>query len=176
MKNQAKIIRTDYGYRLTAGQQNSHLTITLVAGGLRFEDTGTQAWRSLASECTSERVATGVAAVCRVPASTSPSDPTLLEVHPRLGNDYVDGRSLPAVYEMAVLADAGRDTVWAGEGNDFINGAQDPDRIHGGAGKDWMRGGKADDMIWGEDGDDYLVGQDGVDAIDGGAGRNRIFQ
>lgn len=176
MKNQAKIVRTDYGFRLIAGQQNSHLTITAVGTVLRFHDAGTRAWKSLPRQCEPRRVAHGVAAVCRAPRATSPSNPTLLEVHPRLGNDYVDGRSLPAVYEMAVLADRGRDTVFGGHGNDFVNGAHDVDHIYAGAGKDWVRGGRAGDRITGGDGGDYLVGQQGADAISGGAGRNRIYQ
>ena len=178
MKNLARIDRDQYGYMLTGGQQNSHLTITLVDGGknLRFVDTGTQRWKYLAPDCTAQGVPTGVAAVCKVPDSTSPSDPTLLVFHPRIGNDFIDGRTLPATFEMAVLCDEGNDTVFAGQGNDFVNGAQDVDHIHGGAGKDWIRGGTMDDKIWGDDDNDYIVGQLGNDFIDGGAGVNRIFQ
>lgn len=176
MKNQAKIVRTDYGYRYTAGQQHSRLTISVVDGGLRFQDTATREWRSLPGDCAAQVVATGVAAVCQVPATTSASDPTLIEVHPRLGNDYVDGRTLPATFEVAALVDAGFDTVFGGAGNDFVNGAHDVDRIHGGAGKDWIRGGTGNDRIWGDDGDDYIVGQAGADYIDGGAGNDRIYR
>lgn len=176
MKDQAKIIRTIYGYRYTAGQQHSHLTISLTrTGRLRFRDTETKAWKSLPNACKARRVATGVAAACRVPRTTSAANPTLLEVHPRLGNDYVDGRTLPAVFEMAVLADAGRDTVFTGNGDDFINAAQDPDRAHGGAGNDWIRGGTGNDRLWGDAGNDYMVGQDGNDTVDGGTGTDRIF-
>ncbi len=174
MKNQAKIIVTKYGYRLTAGQQNSHLTVTRVNGRLRFHDSGTRSWKSLPVACKAQR-ATGVAAVCRVPASTSAGNPTLLEFHPRLGHDYVDGRTLPATFEMAVLADAGRDTVFTGHGNDFINGAHDPDRAYGGAGNDWIRGGSGNDRIGGGAGRDYIVGQDGRDIINGGSGVDRIY-
>ncbi len=176
MKNQAKILRTDYGYRITAGQQDSHMTIRVVEGRLRIADTGTREWRSLSKACTALRVPVGVAATCRVPVSTSAADPTLLEVHPRLGDDHVNGRRLPAVFEMAVLADEGRDFVRGGDGDDFINAAQDSDRVHGGAGNDWMRGGKAGDTMWGGPGRDYMVGQYGHDAIEGGTGTNRIFQ
>lgn len=175
MKNQAKVVRTKYGYRLTAGQQNSHLKVTLVGGKLRFRDTGTRSWKSLPQTCKAQRVSPGIAAVCRPPSSTSTANPTLLEVHPRLGNDYVDGRSLPSVYEMAVLADAGRDTVFTGGGNDFINGAQDPDQAHGGAGKDWIRTGTGNDRIWGNAGNDYLVGGEGRDTINGGPGDDRVY-
>jgi serralysin len=175
MKNLAKIKRTRYGYRITAGQQDSHLTISMVDRRLRIADTGTRSWKSLARACTAVRVPVGVAARCRVPASTRPANPTLLEVHPRLGNDYISGRSLPAVFEMAVLADRGRDVVHTGSGNDFINGAQDGDRVRGGAGNDWMRGGIAGDVMRGDSGRDYMVGQDGRDVILGGSGADRIF-
>jgi serralysin len=175
MKNQAKITRTRYGYRITAGQQNSHMTIRVDHRRLRIIDTGTRQWKSLARACTRVRMPVGVAATCRVPASTRPANPTLLEVHPRLGNDYINGRSLPAVFELAVLADQGRDVVYAGAGNDFINAAQDAVRVHGGAGNDWMRGGKAGDVMEGNSGRDYMVGQTGRDVIRGGLGTDRVF-
>ncbi len=175
MKNLAKITRTRYGYRITAGQQDSHMTIRVVNRRLRIADTGTRKWKSLARACTAVRVSVGVAATCRVPASTRPANPTLLEVHPRLGNDYISGRSLPAVFEMAVLADRGRDVVHTGSGNDFINAAQNADRVRGGAGNDWMRGGKGGDVMEGNSGRDYLVGQDGPDLIRGGSGTDRVF-
>lgn len=176
MKDQAEIVRTDYGYRITAGQQNSHLTISVVDGRLLVADTGTREWNSLARACDSVRVPVGVAATCRVPGTTSAADPTLLEVHPRLGNDYVSGATLPAVFEMAVLADEGRDVVHGGAGNDFINAAQDADTVRGGAGNDWMRGGEAGDVMRGNRDNDYMVGQDGDDIMRGGTGVNRIFQ
>jgi serralysin len=175
MKNQAKITRTRYGYRITAGQQNSHMTIRAVHRRLRIADTGTRQWKSLARACAAVRVPVGVAATCRVPASTRPANRTLLEVHPRLGNDYINGRGLPAVFEMAVLADRGRDAVYAGSGNDFINAAQDADRVRGGAGNDWMRGGEAGDVMDGDSGRDYMVGQYGRDVIRGGPGTDRIY-
>lgn len=175
MKDQARITRTVYGYRITLGQQDSHLTVTLADGKIRFHDSGTKSWKALPRACKAQSVAAGVAALCRVPIATSPANPTLLEVHPRLGDDYIDGRTLPAVYEMAVLADEGFDTVFTGSGNDFINAAQDDDEIHGGGGNDWMRGGIGDDHMWGDGGNDYLVGQDGRDTIDGGTGTNKIY-
>ncbi len=176
MKDQAKILRTDYGYRITGGQQNNHMTIRVVDGRLEIADTRTREWRSLARACRAVRVPVGVAATCRVPVATSVANPTLLEVHPRLGDDYVNGGSLSAVFEMAVLADEGRDVVYGGSGNDFINAAQDADQVHGGAGDDWMRGGEAGDVMSGSAGNDYMVGQDGTDVMDGGAGINRMFQ
>ncbi len=175
MKDQSKIIRTAHGYRLTSGQQNNHITITVSNGKVRFADTATRSWKSMPSDCTKQQVKPGIAAVCKVPTGTSVSNPTLLEIHPRLGDDFVDGRALSADFEMAVLADQGRDTVLGGRGNDFVNAAQDPDRVRGGAGNDWIRGGTGNDRLWGGKGNDYIVGQDGRDRIAGGAGVNRIY-
>jgi hypothetical protein len=69
-----------------------------------------------------------------------------------LSNDHINGRSLPAAFEMAVLTDRGRDVVYAGSGDDFINAAQNADRVRGGAGNDWIRGGKAGDVMGGNSG------------------------
>lgn len=175
MKNLAKIVRTNYGYRLTAGQQNSRITVKLANGKLRFRDEGTGSWKSLPPSCRNVR-SPGVTARCAVPRWASRARPVLLEIHPRLGNDRVNGGTLPASFEMAVLADAGRDVVTLGAGNDFVNGAQDSDRVYGGAGNDWMRGGTHGDVMRGQGGNDYMVGQDGRDSIDGGAGTDRIYQ
>ena len=175
MKNQAKIIRTQHGYRLTAGQQNSNLTVTLSQGRLRFHDRGTRSWKSLPYGCSAQN-ARGVAATCAVPGGTSASSPLLLEIHPRLGSDRVDGRTLPAAFDMAVLADAGSDTVFTGAGDDFVNGAKNRDRIYGGAGNDWIRGGLSADRLRGQSGNDYIVGQAGRDSIRGGTGTDRIYR
>ena len=175
MKNQSKIIRTGDGYRLTSGQQNNRITVTVGDGKIRFRDTKTQSWKSMPSTCSKISVKRGIAAVCKVPSGTSAGNPTLLEIHPRLGNDFVDGRTLPASLELAVLCDRGRDTVYAGAGDDFINGAQDPDVVRGGAGNDWIRGGTGNDRLWGGQGNDYMVGADGRDQVGGGAGVNRVY-
>lgn len=174
MTNQAKIVRTNHGYRLTAGRQHSRLTVTLVQGRLRFHDVGTRSWKSLPSSCRAKR-ARGVLALCGVPAGTSRTKPLLLEIHPRLGNDHVDARTLPAAFEMAVLADAGYDIVRTGAGKDFVNGAHHRDRIYSGAGNDWVRGGRGNDRLRGQAGNDYLVGQDGRDSIRGGPGKDRVY-
>ena len=176
MNNQSKIIRTRYGYRLTSGQQSSRMTIKLTSRGLKFADTRTRAWKSLPRACRARnRNARGIVAFCRVPAGSSPSNPVLVEVHPRLGDDRVNARTLPATFQLAVLADAGADTVRTGAGDDFINGAFQSDRIFGGGGNDWIRGGSGDDHIRGGGGDDYIVGQEGDDDIRGGSGDNRIY-
>ena len=175
MTNLAKIVRTDHGYRYTAGRQHTNLTVSLVQGKLRFHDTGTRSWKSLPGACTSKS-ARGVAALCAVPAGASRTRPLLLEIHPRLGNDRVDGRSVPAAVEMAVLADAGYDTVHTGAGKDFVNGAHQRDRIFAGAGNDWVRGGRGNDRLRGQGGNDYIVGPDGRDDISGGPGRDRVYR
>ena len=176
MKNAAKISRTEYGYRYQAGQQHSHLVVTRVATGLRFRDTGTQKWLSrLPRACQHRRVRVGIDAICRVPTTTNVSNPMLLEIWPRLGNDYVDARTLTAEFEMAVLADAGRDNVHTGAGRDFINGAQDADRASGGGGNDWIRTGIGNDRARGDGGDDYVVGADDRDLVRGGSGHDRVY-
>ncbi len=176
LKNAAKLNRTRHGYLYRAGQQNSHLVVTRVATGLRFRDSGTQKWSSrLPGACHRQKVRIGVAAVCTVPATTDGYNPMLLEIWPRLGNDYIDGRTLTAAFQMAVLADAGRDNVHTGAGRDFINGAQGPDRASGGDGNDWIRTGIGNDRARGDGGDDYVVGADNNDVVRGGLGHDRVY-
>jgi len=176
VRHQAKITRTRYGYRLIAAEQNSHLRVKLVNGRLRFRDTRVASWKSLPRACTRQRVSPGVAATCRVPDDHGADNPTLLEVRPRLGNDYVDGRGLPATFEMAVLGDAGRDTLFGGRGNDYLGGATDNDRSNGGPGRDWIRGGSGRDRLLGGADSDWIHGLSGRDVIRGGSGRDRTFQ
>ncbi len=176
MRNKAKIVRTKHGYRFTAAQQNTHLRLTLTNGRLRFRDTATRRWKSLPKVCTRKRVSPGVVATCRVPRNTSKSNPTLIEVHPRLGNDFVDGRGLPARFQMAVLGDAGRDVMFGGRGKDYFTGAMGRDRVSGGGGKDWIRGGSERDRLRGGAASDWIVGMSGRDKIVGGKGRDRLFQ
>ena len=173
MRDKAKVVRTQYGYRFTAAQQDTHLSMSVTDGRLRFRDTNTPRWKSLPRACSNQRVSPGVAATCRIPAA---DDHVLLEVHPRLGDDYVDGRGLPATFEMAVLGDAGRDVMFGGRGKDFLNGAQEGDRASGGGGKDWIRGGSARDRLRGGAASDWIVGMKGRDVIIGGGGRDRTFQ
>ena len=176
VRHQAKISRTRYGYRLIAAEQNSHLRVKVVNGRLRFRDTRVASWKSLPRMCNRVRVSPGVAASCRIPDSTSAANPTLLEVRPRLGNDYVDGRGLPATFELALLADAGRDTLFGGRGNDYLGGATDNDRSYGGAGRDWIRGGSGRDRLRGGKHSDWIHGLSGRDSIDGGSGSDRTYQ
>jgi len=176
VRNQAKIGRTAYGYRFIGAQQNSHLRVTLIDGRVRFRDTHVSSWKSLPRMCANQRVSPGVAATCRVPSDHGPANPTLLEVRPRLGNDYVDGRGLPATFEMAVLGDAGRDRLFGGRGNDYLGGANNNDRSYGGAGNDWIRGGSCRDRLFGDADGDWIHGLSGRDVIRGGSGLDRIFQ
>lgn len=172
--NAAVIDRTDGGYRFIAGKQNTHLTITLQDDGrLLFVDTGTAELRNIPATCARMTVAQGIAAVCQIPAALQTGD-FYLEVWPRLGNDFVDGSTLPARFRMWVLTDSGRDTVRLGAGDDFVNGAKGLDRVWGGAGDDWIRTGPGNDVIWGGDGNDKLVGTDDDDSIHGGEGNDRV--
>lgn len=175
LKNQAMLTKERCGYRFRAGQQHSHLEVTESQGGLLFHDSGTASWKSVGAPCERVPVARGVAAWCPVPADTSPSNPMLLEIWPRLGDDYIDASSLPAKFQLAALVDAGRDTVYAGAGDDFVNGAFDVDEIHGGGGNDWLRSGDAADEVDGGPGADKIVTQGGADVVSGGTGRDSIY-
>jgi hypothetical protein len=161
LKNMALVQYTDWGPRYIAGQQNSDLTVTQVDGHVIFTDLATQSWKSLPKRCTDLASSVGIAASCKIPDKFSGG--FFIQVWPRLGNDTIDGRTLPATTRLWALADAGRDTVWGGSGDDFVNGAQDPDTVHGGAGNDWLRTGKGDDEVWGDGGNDKIVCQDGHD-------------
>jgi serralysin len=174
LKNQAMITREKYGYRFRAGQQNSHIVVTRTQDGLRFHDAGTKEWKSLDPGCDRVRVDKGVAAVCSVPRDVSTTKPMLLEVWPRLGDDYLDTSSLGAEFQVAALMDDGFDTVYLGAGDDFVNGAMKKDVVRGGAGDDWIRTGIGNDDIDGGPGDDKLVGADGADIIRGGPGADFI--
>ncbi len=131
LKNAAMIKETDGGFRYIAGQQDSHLTVTIADGKLRFEDTGTAELREIPSSCQRQRRPRGIAALCTIPAKFHDAHGWFVEIWPRLGDDYVDGSALPSTVRFWVLADAGRDTVFAGAGDDFVNGAQDTDRVCG---------------------------------------------
>lgn len=174
LKDAAMITTTEHGYLYRAGQQDSHLVVTQVDGGLLFQDSGTKEWKSLSDACRPQQVQVGVAAVCNVPGDISLSNPMLLEVWPRLGDDFVDGSTLAAPFEMAALVDAGRDVVYLGAGDDFVNGAFDRDVVRGGPGDDWIRTGDGDDDISGDSGNDRLIGSGGSDTVRGGDGLDRV--
>ena len=172
MKDAAVIRTNKWGYRYKAGQQDSRLTITFVDGKLRYADTGTKELRRIPDTCVRQNVSVGIAALCTIPPRFAEGR-MFLEVWPRLGDDHVDGSSLPAKFRMWVLADAGFDVVQTGAGDDFVNGAQDNDRVWGGAGNDWLRTGIGNDTVFGQDGNDRIVSQDGADTLDTGAGKDR---
>lgn len=174
MKDIAILGRTEHGYRFRTGQQDSHLVVTRVAEGLRFVDTGTRSFRRLSPLCQRRSVPVGIAAVCPMPGSVSVRWPLLVEVWPRLGNDFTDVSSLPATVAVTVLGDEGHDVARFGAGPDFFNGHSGRDRVWGGAGNDWIRAGSDDDVVDGGLGNDDLVAMDGRDVVHAGAGNDRV--
>lgn len=183
LPDQAALTVTEHGYLFRAGQQDTHLVVTITDAGLRFADTGTREFKRLAGACHEEDVEVGIAAVCDLPDGLTAAEPLLVEVWPRLGNDYVDGSSLPDLVAMTVLSDAGHDVALFGAGPDFFNGYTGRDRVWGGGGNDWIRtglgadrvwGGAGDDQIVGTDGRDVLFGEDGNDLVGGGTGDDRL--
>jgi hypothetical protein len=157
IKDEALIRMSKYGYVYIAGQQHSHLTVTHIKGShsLRYRDTGTKRLNTIPKTCHRERVKRGVAVRCTIPQRFR--DRMFVQVWPRLGNDYVNGRTLPHQFRLWVLADAGRDVVYGGAGADFVNGAKNADRMYGGAGNDWLRGGPSHDRIVGGPGADRVA-------------------
>lgn len=170
----ATITTISGGYYYDAGQQDTHLVITRVQGGVRFADTHTDVLRSKPDACRREPAQTGIVVVCRVPASVDAAHPMTVKVFTRLGNDFIDSSALPRAFELYMLADQGNDVVVAGAGDDFVNGAPGVDQVWGGPGDDWIRTGLDDDVIWGGPGSDRLVGVDGRDKIHGGTGDDRV--
>lgn len=175
LKNAAMIDRTAIGYRYRAGQQDSRLVVKVVEGRLRFADRRTRELRAFPSSCEQLTPRRGIAALCDIPLWVSEQTPAFLEIWPRLGDDYVDGSTLPASFRMWVLADAGDDVIRTGAGDDFVNGAQDDDTVWGGDGDDWIRTGIGNDVLHGEGGDDKLIGTDGRDRVFGGPGNDSLY-
>lgn len=170
----ATLSKTSKGYYYDAGQQDTHLVLTRVQGGVRLADTHTDVLRSKPDACHRKRARVGIVVACRVPGSVSARRPMTLKVFTRLGDDTIDSSALSAAFRLYMLADAGSDSVHAGAGNDFINGAQNNDRAWGGAGNDWIRTGLGNDRIWGGPGRDRLVGVYARDRIYGGGGNDRV--
>jgi serralysin len=145
----AVIRYSKYGPVYIAGKQNTHLRIVEVERehSLRFRDTRTGGIKgSLPSRCSREKVEKGISVVCQIPPRFR-GNQMFVQVWPRLGNDYVDGRTLSRHFRLWVLADAGNDIVYGGAGADFVNGAKGADRAWGGPGRDWLRGGSGKDRI-----------------------------
>jgi hypothetical protein len=174
LKDQGMLIKTDHGYRFRTGQQDSHLVVKVVDGGVRFADTGTQTFKKLSPGCERQKVR-GVAAVCRVPATVTVRRPLLIELWPRLGNDYTDTSTLPATFAVAILSDKGHDSAFLGAGPDYFNGFSGRDRVWGGAGNDWVRTGSGNDAIQGGPGWDDILAGDGSDVVRGADGNDRLW-
>jgi serralysin len=175
LTDQAILARTKHGYRLWSGKQSSHLTVSIVHGNLHFRDAGTKSFKRLSAKCKRQRVKVGVSASCKIPAGISVRRPLLLEIWPRLGNDYTDSSSLPATFAVTMLSDEGNDVAKFGAGRDFFNGHLGRDRVRGGGGADWIRGGGGNDHAYGGDGNDDIVGMQNNDTVHGGAGNDRIW-
>lgn len=157
MGGSAIVRYSKYGPVYISGKHNQHLRVTWVPErhSIRFRDTRTNRWKSLPDRCQKERVKVGVSAVCKVPPRFN-SQRMFIQVWPRLGHDYTDGRTLPSRFRLWVLTDAGNDIVYGGDGRDFVNGAKGNDRIYGGPGRDWLRGGPGADRIVGGSGSDRV--------------------
>ena len=175
LKDKAMLFKTPLGYRFRTGQQDSHLAITVVDGGLRFADTGTKSIIRLAPGCHRRNVRVGIAAVCRIPGNVVASLPLLVEVWPRLGDDYTDSSTLPARFAVTVLGDQGHDVAHFGAGWDFFNGFSGRDVVLGGAGNDWIRTDSGNERVNGGPGNDDIVAGEGQDTFHGGDGRDRIW-
>lgn len=180
----ASLKRVNGGYYFGSWGQNNLTTVTLVEGGLRFRDPRAVRWEDLARACDNRPVRRGVAAVCRVPDGVSPANPLTITLEMRLGDDTVDTSTLPARFNVSVLADAGFDEVRTGDGDDFVNGAFQRDLVVSGAGNDWVRSGEANDRVFAGDGRDRLVGgkagdllhgEGGIDLVEGGPGDDRLY-
>jgi hypothetical protein len=157
IKGEALIRMSRWGYVYIAGQQHTHLTIKTARNGkaLHYRDTGTRKLNKIPKRCDRHKVRKGISVTCGIPKKFRKK--MFVQVWPRLGNDYVDGRTLPHRFRMWVLEDAGRGTFYGGHGNDFFNGAKTADRAFGGAGRDWIRTGPGNDHLWGGRGKDKLV-------------------
>lgn len=166
----AEITRVEGGFSYLATLHDSRLKVTRVGDRVRFHDRALRRFRALPRGCREVAVDRGIAATCRIPDTTSPAAPLLLEIKPRLGDDRVDGSELGAEFKLSVLASAGDDVVLGGAGRDFVNGATGVDRVHGGPGADWIRTGDGDDVAAGGIGHDLLVGSEGNDHLAGGVG------
>lgn len=175
LKGEARITKTECGYRYFSGRQNNRLVITQVGDKLRFSDPRTDRVDRLADACSNVRGVPGIVVLCPIPRGTDADHPLLVEVWPRLGDDFVDGSTLSAMFSMTVLGDAGHDVAFMGAGDDFFNGAFDADQVRGGAGDDWIRSGDQRDRVAGGPGHDYITSGEGGDRVVGGGGADRIY-
>ena len=155
--HEAIIRKSRYGFVYISGKHSSHLRVTYIekTNALRYRDTRTAKVVLPKHSCHREQVKKGISAVCVIPKAFN-GRKVFVQVWPRLGNDYTDGRTLPSRFRLWVLTDAGRDVVYGGAGADFVNGA------------------KGDDFMWGGKGNDWLRGGPGLDHIHAGPGRDRV--
>ncbi|UMG92805.1 hypothetical protein [Nocardioides sp. TF02-7] len=153
---QAVMRMSKHGIVYIAGKHNTRLTITLdeQRNRIRYRDTKTLRVNSMPKICKRQKVRKGISVVCALPKRFH--DRMFVQVWPRLGNDYVDGRDLPRGFRLWVLADAGRDVMYGGAGDDFFNGAKGNDRAYGGGGRDWLRGGLGSDTLVGGPGNNRI--------------------
>lgn len=173
-KRWGEITRIDGGLRYRASGHDNRLVMSRDGARIRFHDRAMRRWVSLPRGCRRVAVERGIAATCRIPVATTPADPLLLEIVPRLGDDRIDGSALGAEFRLSVLADDGNDVVLGGAGDDFVNGAMGLDRVRGGLGDDWIRTGDGHDVVDGEGGADRLVGTAGDDHLSGGIGEDQL--
>ena len=132
----AVIRYSKFGPVYIAGKQNTHLRITQVGHSLRFRDTRTGGIKgSLPGRCSREKVAKGISVLCGIPPRFR-GNHMFVQVWPRLGNDYVDGRTLSSHFRLWVLADAGNDIMYGGAGRDWLRGGPGADMLNGGSGSD----------------------------------------
>lgn len=175
IKDAAIVRMSKYGFVYIAGQQDSQLRVRYNRrrNKLVFRDLGTERVKGMYRTCRQGRVEPGIVIACRVP--TRFRDAMFVQIWPRLGDDHIDGRGMPAHYRMWVLADAGDDTVLTSGGDDFVNGAKGRDVVESGDGNDWVRGGPGVDVLDVGAGNDKAVGDDGRDRLYGGAGEDKLY-
>lgn len=155
------IIRwSKWGYVYISGKQHNRLRIRYIEklDAIRFRDKGgTHSVRSMpGKKCDKKKMKRGIQVTCKIPPKFE-NRRMFVQVWPRLGNDVVDARDLPAKFRLWALMDAGNDVVWGGHGDDFVNAAFDNDVVHLGKGDDWVRGGPGHDRLYGGPGKDRVV-------------------
>jgi hypothetical protein len=157
--HQAVIRYSKFGPVYITGKHNQHLRVTHVEklNSIRFRDTRTDRVKGgVPDRCHKEKVKKGISVVCKIPPRFA-KQRMFIQVWPRLGHDYTDGRTLPKRFRLWVLTDAGNDITYGGAGNDFVNGAKGNDRAYGGGGRDWLRGGPGADRLVGGTGHDRIA-------------------
>jgi len=176
LNNKAMILDSKWGPVYSAGQQKSRLKVTVSGTDtITFRDKGIDGWKPgreyFPRHCKKQRVKTGIKATCTILSQFK--DGMFVQIWPRLGNDRIDGRTLPSWVRFWVLTDKGDDTVWGGAGDDFVNGYTGDETVYGGDGNDWIRTGQDNDIVYGDGGDDEIIAGDGNDEVHGGLGTDK---